>query len=96
MVRVGGLTYTCRPTEKMGQRITDMRLHGKPLDAARKYKVAGWAPVAEEARHAPGNKPVWELVEGWLKAQAGGHVRPRRINAPRLVGMQGNPGIAKV
>src|SRR5450756_2275803 len=50
MVRVGGLAYTCRPAERMGQRITDMRLAGKPIDANRKYKVAGWAPVAEEAR----------------------------------------------
>jgi S-sulfosulfanyl-L-cysteine sulfohydrolase len=94
MVRVGGLAYTCRPTEKMGQRITDMRLGGKPLDATRKYKVAGWAPVAEEARNAPGAKPVWDVVEAWLKAQPGGHVQPRRINRPTLVGMQGNAGLA--
>ena len=95
MVRVGGLAYTCSPKEKMGQRITDMRLAGKPIDAARKYKVAGWAPVAEEARTAPGNKPVWDVVEGWLKSQPGGRVKPRRINTPTLVGVQGNVGINK-
>jgi S-sulfosulfanyl-L-cysteine sulfohydrolase len=95
MVRVGGLAYTCQPTEKMGQRITDMRLAGKPIEAGRKYKVAGWAPVAEEARAAPGSKPVWEVVEGWLKSQPGGHVKARHINTPTLVGVQGNPGIAK-
>lgn len=95
MVRVGGLAYTCRPAEGMGQRITDMRLAGKPIDANRKYKVAGWAPVAEEARTAPGSKPVWDVVEGWLKSQPGGHVKPRRINTPTLVGMQGNTGVAK-
>jgi sulfur-oxidizing protein SoxB len=93
MVRVGGLTYTCTPGEKMGSRIADMRLGGQPIDAAKTYKVAGWAPVAEEARTAPGVKPVWEHVEAWLRDQ-GGRVRPRRVNAPRLVGMQGNPGIA--
>jgi len=54
--------------------------------------VAGWAPVAEEARTAPGNKPVWDVVEAWLKAQ-GGRVKPRKINTPRLVGMAGNAGI---
>ena len=95
MVRVGGLAYTCSPKEKMGQRITDMRQAGKPIDAARKYKVAGWAPVAEEARTAPGNKPVWDVVEGWLKSQPGGRVKPRRINTPTLVGVQGNVGINK-
>ncbi len=93
MVRVGGLAYACDPLAKMGSRIADMRLAGKPIEADKKYKVAGWAPVAEEARTAAGNKPVWDVVEGWLKAQ-GGRVRPRRINTPKLVGMANNPGIA--
>ncbi len=92
MVRVGGLSYTLQPGETMGRRVTDMRLNGRPLDADRRYKVAGWAPVAEEAKSAPGVKPVWEVVEGWLRAQ-GGHVKPRHINAPKLVAMQGNPGM---
>ena len=95
MVRVGGLAYSCEPTAKMGQRIGNMRLAGKPIDAGRKYKVAGWAPVAEEARNAPGSKPVWDLLEGWLKSQPGGHVRPRRINTPTLLGMQGNSGLSR-
>ncbi len=92
MVRVGGLTYTCDPAETMGRRITDMRLGGKPIQADRNYKVAGWAPVAEEARTAPGSKPVWEVVEQWLKSQPGGHVEVRQINTPVLLGVQGNPG----
>ena len=93
MVRVGGLAYTCDPAQAMGSRISDMRLRGKPLEAGKKYKVAGWAPVAEEARTLPGTKPVWELVESWFKAQ-GGRVKPRTLNTPRLLGMQGNPGLA--
>jgi sulfur-oxidizing protein SoxB len=91
MVRVGGLTYAIEPGAKMGSRITDMRLDGKAIDAAKTYKVAGWAPVAEEARNA-GNKPVWDVVEQWLKAK--GRVAPRRINTPRLIGVQGNAGLA--
>ncbi|WP_088279884.1 thiosulfohydrolase SoxB [Ideonella sp. A 288] len=93
MVRVGGLTYTMTPGEAMGRRIGDLRLAGKAIEAGKTYKVAGWAPVAEEARTAPGNRPVWELVETWLKAQ-GGRVKPRRINTPRLLGVAGNPGLA--
>jgi len=93
MVRVGGLQYTLAPAEKMGSRITDMRLNGQPLQADKSYKVAGWAPVSEEARTA-GNKPVWEIVEAWLKSRPGGRVTPRRINTPRLLGMAGNPGMA--
>jgi sulfur-oxidizing protein SoxB len=91
MVRVGGLTYAIEPAAKMGSRITDMRLDGKPIDPGKTYKVAGWAPVAEEARSA-GNKQVWDVVEQWLKAK--GRVTPRRINTPRLIGVQGNPGLA--
>ncbi len=94
MVRVGGLAYTMSPGAAMGQRITDMRLNGKPLEATKKYKVAGWAPVAEAARSIPGVMPVWEHVETWLAAQ-GGRVRPRRVNAPTLVATQGNPGMAE-
>jgi sulfur-oxidizing protein SoxB len=93
MVRVGGLAYTMSPGEKMGYRVGEMRLNGKPLEASKTYKVAGWAPVAEEAKSLPGVKPVWEHVETWLKAQ-GGRVQARRINTPKLVAMQGNPGMA--
>jgi sulfur-oxidizing protein SoxB len=94
MVRVGGLAYTCEPAQKMGQRITRMTLGGKPLESSRIYKVAGWAPVAEAARTAPGNKPIWDVVETWLKSQPGGHVKARKINTPNLIGMAGNTGIA--
>ena len=41
MVRVGGLTYTCTPGEPMGKRITDMRLDGKPIDAAQDLQGGG-------------------------------------------------------
>jgi sulfur-oxidizing protein SoxB len=93
MVRVGGLSYRCAPAEAMGRRIGDLRLAGKPLEADRVYKVASWAPVAEGAGQAPGSRPVWELVEAWLKAQPGGHVAPRRINTPVLVGPPGLQGL---
>jgi sulfur-oxidizing protein SoxB len=93
MVRVGGLQYTMTPGGAMGGRISDMRLNGRPIEAGKLYKVAGWAPVAEEAKSLPGVKPVWDVVETWLKGQ-GGRVTPRRINTPRLVGAKGNPGMA--
>jgi sulfur-oxidizing protein SoxB len=92
MVRVGGLTYTLTPGARMGGRIDDMRLNGKPIEADKTYKVAGWAPVSEEARRA-NTKPVWEVVEAWLRGQ-GGRVPPRRINTPKLVGTAGNAGLA--
>jgi sulfur-oxidizing protein SoxB len=92
MVRVGGLQYTCTPGQGAGSRISDMRLNGKPVEADKLYKVAGWAPVAQEAATAPGSKPIWEVMETWLKSQ-GGRVKPRSINTPKLVGVAGNPGL---
>jgi sulfur-oxidizing protein SoxB len=92
MVRVGGMTYSCSPGQKMGARISDMRVNGKLIEAGKTYKVAGWASVSEETQRQPGLKPIWDIVETWLKAQ-GGRVKPRRINAPTLVGMAGNPGM---
>ncbi len=92
MVRVGGLGYTCTPGAAMGSRISDMRLAGRPIEADKLYKVAGWAPVAEAAKSAPGVKPVWDVVQTWLQSQ-GGRVKPRRINTPRLIGVHNNPGM---
>ncbi|MCA0311933.1 MAG: thiosulfohydrolase SoxB [Proteobacteria bacterium] len=93
MVRVGGLTYTCDPLQDMGKRISDMRLKGKLIEADKTYKVAGWAPVAEDAAKA-GNPMVWDLVEKWLKAR-GGKVAPRQLNMPKLTGgALPNPGYA--
>jgi sulfur-oxidizing protein SoxB len=91
MVRIGGLTYACEPGAVMGKRIQDMRLKGQLIEADKTYKVAGWAPVAEEAAKA-GNKMIWDVVEPWLKAR--GRVTPRQPNLPRLIGVQGNPGLA--
>jgi sulfur-oxidizing protein SoxB len=91
MVRVGGLQYTCNPSATMGKRIDDLRLNGKLIEADKKYKVAGWAPVAQEAR-AQGNQQVWDVVEAWLKAQ-GGRVAARKPNTPKLLGVTRNPGI---
>jgi len=88
MVRVGGLQYTIDPVGKMGGRISDMRLAGKPIDAAKTYKVAGWAPVAEGAK----GEPIWDVVATYLRNQK--VVKPVRLNQPTIRGIAGNPGSA--
>jgi sulfur-oxidizing protein SoxB len=93
MVRVGGLTYSCAPTAAIGSRISDLRLKGKPIEADKTYRVAGWAPVSEDAAKS-GNKPVWDIVETWLRERPGQRVSARNVNTPRLVGVDGNPGQA--
>ena len=80
MVRVGGMTYSCNPLAKMGQRITDMRLGGRPMEADRRYKVASWAPVAEGAS----GEPVWDVAARYLRAKR--ILAPLTPNLPRLTG----------
>ncbi|CAG0948200.1 sulfur-oxidizing protein SoxB [Burkholderiales bacterium] len=91
MVRVGGLKYAIDPNAKAGSRITRMELAGKPVDADKSYKVAGWAPVSEEAK-AAGGEPIWDVIERHLVHQR--TIRARTLDLPELVGMRGNPGIA--
>jgi len=91
MVRVGGLEYTCDPTASMGKRILDLRLGGKPLEADKTYKVAGWAPVSEEARDR-GGEPIWDLVARYLKSEK--VIKEAKPYIPKLKGMADNPGIA--
>jgi sulfur-oxidizing protein SoxB len=71
----------------MGKRIQDMRLNGKPIEADKTYKVAGWAAVGEGVT----GEPIWDVVARWLRDQK--RVAPRRLNSPRLIGVDGNPGM---
>lgn len=88
MVRVGGISYTCDLTKGFGKRINNMMLKGKALDPNKKYKVAGWAPVAEGVV----GEPIFDLVSGYLRSKK--VITPRKLNLPKLIGVKGNPGIA--
>jgi sulfur-oxidizing protein SoxB len=90
MVRVGGMSYAIDVNAKQGSRISDMRLQGKPIEAGKTYKVAGWAPVAEANKNA--GPPIWDVVESYLKANK--TIAPIKLNTPRIIGVEGNPGIA--
>ena len=91
MVRVGGLSYTCDPNGKTGARISDLSVKGKAIEAEKIYKVAGWAPVSEEAK-ARGGEPIWDLMARYLRARK--LIKPIQLELPRLKGMEGNAGIA--
>lgn len=87
MVRVGGLTYRCAPSEPIGRRISDLRrMSGATLEPSRRYKVAGWASMSAQT-----GKPVWDVVAAHLRSGtpslSAQHVA--------LSGMDGNPGLAE-
>ena len=93
MVRVGGLQYTIDPAESAGKRITDMRLNGKAIDPNKTYKVAGWAPVSEEARNL-GGEPIWDVIERHLRDVK--VVKAVQLNEPIIKGVKNNPGMVSL
>jgi len=79
MVRVGGMTYAIAPRAKIGQRISDLRVGGQPMEPGKRYKVAGWAPVREGVQ----GEPAWDVVARYLRRVK--HVPPLAVNQPRIV-----------
>ncbi len=63
MVRLGGLTYAIDIRKAIGERISDIRVSGKPLDPAKSYKATGWASL----READG-PPAFDVVAGYLRS----------------------------
>ena len=86
MVRVGGMSYSCSPNATIGARISEMRIDGRPIEADKTYKVAGWAPVAEGAS----GEPVWELVARYLRERK--IIARKALNLPRLIGIERDRG----
>src|SRR5258706_14611651 len=78
MVRIGGMSYSCAPGARRGARIGDMRIGERPVEPRKTYKVASWAPGAEDFPDAGG--PGGGLFAPDLRAKKG--VRPRRVHAP--------------
>ncbi|WP_439495996.1 thiosulfohydrolase SoxB [Bosea sp. (in: a-proteobacteria)] len=60
MVRIGGMGYAIDIGKPMGSRISGLThlKSGKPIDASRKYVVAGWASVNEGTQ----GPPIWGVV----------------------------------
>ncbi len=86
MVRVGGFAYTCTPAERVGRRISDIKLdNGRRLEAGKSYKVAGWASVNEQQ-----GTPAWDV---FAKHLASGKKPDRAGTGVTLRGVDDNPGI---
>jgi len=63
MVRVGGVTYAIDIQKDMGKRISDIRVTGRPLGPAKRYKATGWAAV----RDVDG-PPAFDVVADHLRS----------------------------
>ena len=91
MVRVGGLTYTIDPAATIGHRISQLEISGKPLDAAKVYRVAGWASVNPQPDELPN---IWDVVSEYLVDTK--VIRDVELNLPRVRGINNNPGIITI
>jgi sulfur-oxidizing protein SoxB len=65
MVRMGGMSCSVRPAARIGARISELRIGGEPMEATKRYKVAGWASVAEGIT----GEPVWDVLARHLRAR---------------------------
>lgn len=92
MVRVGGLKYSIDPQGSAGNRISNMRLGDKPVEANKTYKVAGWASVSQEVQNA-GGEPIWDVMAAYLRSVK--TVNIQHLNMPDIKGLAENPGYAK-
>ena len=90
MVRVGGLTYTIDPAATIGRRISQLEFAGKPLDAAKTYRVAGWASVNPQPDELPN---IWDVLSEYLMDTR--VIRNVTLNLPTVKGVNQNPGIVE-
>ena len=84
MVRVGGMGYTCSPKESMGRRISNMTFlqTGEPIDAKKKYVVAGWGSVQKNVA----GPAVYDLIEKHISDRGTVSMQPNE--AVKVIGME--------
>ncbi len=83
MVRVGGLTYTCHPKNKIGQRISNLRTISKdePLEYNKKYVVGGWGSVNADVK----GPPIYDLLVKYISKKK--IIKPNNLNTIKILGM---------
>jgi S-sulfosulfanyl-L-cysteine sulfohydrolase len=79
MVRVGGLTYSCNPVAKAGQRIGDMRLKGQLIERVKSTRwLAGPPWPKKPATRATSRSGMWSKPGSRRKAVASSHANSTR------------------
>lgn len=82
MVRVGGMGYAIDIGKPMGSRISNLThlKSGLPIEAARRYVVAGWASVNEGTQ----GPPIWDVVKDYVARKKSVTIAPN--NAVKVTG----------
>ena len=84
MVRVGGLSYSCNPKGKIGERIKDLHLvrNGKAIENSKNYVVSGWGSVNKNVE----GPPIYDLLEKYITEQR--LVKPKNPGSVKVLGME--------
>jgi sulfur-oxidizing protein SoxB len=64
-----------------------MELNEEPLDANKKYAVAGWASVTEGVT----GPKIWDVMSDYLRDKK--TISIKELNIPEIESMKGNPGM---
>ena len=83
MVRVGGLTYTCYPKKKIGERISNLRITSsdEPLISSKKYVVGGWGSVNPDVE----GPAIYNLLEKYITEKK--IIKPKNSKPVEVLGM---------
>ncbi len=83
MVRVGGLTYTCYPKKKIGERISNLRITSsdEPLISSKKYVVGGWGSVNPDVE----GPAIYNLLEKYITEKK--IIKPINSKPVKVLGM---------
>ncbi|MGH8729956.1 MAG: thiosulfohydrolase SoxB, partial [Burkholderiales bacterium] len=71
----------------LGNRVTNLTISGKSMDASKRYKVASWGGMVPSK-----GEPVWEVVAQYLKRRK--EISTIKPSMPKIVGVDGDPGMA--
>jgi len=78
MVRSSGVSYVIDTKNKMGSRIKNLEINGKPVSASKKYTVAGWGSMEKQES----GRPVWEVISDYLLDKKS--IKITKLNRPTL------------
>ena len=88
MVRVAGLQYRCNPLERLGHRVSEVLVGGKPVKDNENYRTISWGLPGGGASE---NEPIWTVVADYLKQIK--TVPSLSLVPPLVDGVEGNRGM---
>ena len=83
MVRVGGLSYTCRPKNPMGKRISNLTSipSGDKIEPSKKYVVGGWGSINPNVK----GPAIFDLLENYISEKK--KIKPNYENTIEIKGI---------